>query len=264
MLPIFFGYLGSLAMGFVLGLIGGGGSIMAIPILVYLFGIEPTLAITYSLFIVGFTSLFASVNHIRYQNFCLDTALLFGSSSVVSVVLMRWLVVPLLPKVLFCVNGFCVTKSMFLLVLFAGLMFLSAYKMLTNTALNPKEDLKPHLFFLMASGFGVGCITGLIGAGGGFLIVPSLVVFAQLDIKKAIGTSLLIIGVNTLIGFGISVFGTGLALDWRLLLGFLSVSVVGSFLGTRLVKYISDKKLKPIFAYFLLIMASYILIKELF
>jgi uncharacterized protein len=257
-----FGYVGALLMGISLGLIGGGGSIIALPILVYLFHINPDLAVVYSLFIVGGTALFAFANHVRAGNFEPKVALRFGAASVLSVVVSRYYIVPNIPIILATINGFEIKKSLILLLLFAVLMLFAATKMIfaqnienTNQAVSSQK--------LIVSGFSIGFLTGLIGAGGGFLIVPTLVYYANLPMKKAIGTSLLIIGINALIGFAISTLQNP-TFDWSLLISFLSIAFIGTFAGAQLSKKVSNQALKPVFGGFVLVMGIYIIIKELF
>jgi uncharacterized protein len=257
---IIIGYLGALFMGIILGLIGGGGSIIALPILVYLFHINPDLAVVYSLFIVGNTALFASANHVRAGNFEPKVALQFGAASVLSVIVSRYWIVPNIPAVLFEINGFEVKKSVVLLLLFAFLMLFAAVKMIFTQNIEHKSAaVSPQK--LVFTGLGIGLLTGLIGAGGGFLIVPTLVHYANLTMKKAIGTSLLIIGVNATIGFAASALQTA-NFDWQLLFSFLAIAFIGSFLGAQLSKKISNQALKPAFGWFVLVMGVYIIIKE--
>jgi uncharacterized protein len=257
---IIIGYLGALFMGIILGLIGGGGSIIALPILVYLFHIEHDLAVVYSLFIVGSTAFFASANHVRAGNFEPKVARQFGAASVLSVVVSRYFIIPNIPAVLFEINGFEIKKAVVLLLLFAILMLFAAAKMIFTqntehnaTALSPQK--------LVFSGLSIGFLTGLIGAGGGFLIVPTLVHYANLPMKKAIGTSLFIIGINATIGFVASALKTT-NFDWQLIFSFLIIAFVGTFLGAQLSKKISNQALKPAFGWFVLVMGIYIILKE--
>jgi uncharacterized protein len=258
---IIIGYLGALFMGIILGLIGGGGSIIALPIFVYLFHIQPDLAVVYSLFIVGNSAFFASANHVRAGNFAPKIALEFGAASVFSVVVSRYFIIPNIPAVLFEINGFEVKKAMVLLLLFAFLMLFVAIKMIftQNIEQNPIAVSSQKLVF---SGLGIGFLTGLIGAGGGGLIVPTLVYYANLPMKKAIGTSLVIIGANAMIGFGVSALQIT-DFDWKLLFSFLAIAFIGTFIGAQLSKKISNQALKPAFGWFVLLMGIYIILKEI-
>ena len=255
------GYLGALLMGLSLGMVGGGGSIIALPILLYLFHIHPELAIVYSLFIVGSTSVFASANHIKQKNFDVKVAIKFGLASVIAVAFMRFLVMPNIPATIITIGNIVIKKSIVLLMIFSVLMLIVSIKMITGHQSNIVQN--SHSSNLVFNGISVGILTGLIGAGGGFLIVPSLVNKAGLTMKKAIGTSLIIIGINSLIGFVISLIHHP-KIDWFLLITFLAVSFAGTVIGTQLSKKIPGEKLKPIFGWFVLLTGIYIIIKELF
>jgi uncharacterized membrane protein YfcA len=267
-------------MGLSLGLIGGGGSILTVPILVYLFQVDAVLATAYSLFIVGLTSLVGSVSHMRLGNIHWRTAIVFGIPSIISVFLTRSYVVPMIPDPIFTfgesVNGgaaFVLTKSVGLLLLFAMIMVMAAYSMIKPakkevvSAVNPPvAELDAPTFnypLILAEGAIVGLVTGLVGAGGGFLIIPALVLLAKLPMKKAVGTSLMIIAAKSLIGFVGDMSGDEV-IDWNFLAVFSAIAVVGILLGSWLSKRIPGEKLKPAFGWFVLVMGTYIIIKELF
>lgn len=255
------GYLGALLMGISLGLVGGGGSIIALPILVYFFNVPPQLAVSYSLFIVGCTSFFASVSHIKQHHFSSSVAIKYGLSSVFAVAITRYIIMPIIPNTLFTFAGFTFNKSTALLVLFSVLMLVASFKMITVKNEVYKNNKAISNVHLIGSGFFVGVLTGLIGAGGGFLIVPSLINKAGLTIKKAIGTSLIIIGCNSLIGFAISISNPKI-INWQLLLFFLTIAFVGTIVGAQISKNLSNQKLKPIFGWFVFFTALYIIFKE--
>lgn len=258
-----FGYFAAAFIGVSLGLIGGGGSILTVPVLVYLFHIEPTLATSYSLFIVGSTSLIGATRNYFNKNVQIKTALLFGLSSVITVFLTRRWLVPAVPQHLFAVRGFVVTKSMATLVLFAVLMLAASISMIRGGAEDLSEIQADHkLGRLILYGIGIGLVTGLLGAGGGFLLIPTLVLILRLPVKEAVGTSLLIIAINSLIGFlgDIGHYAT----DWWLLLKVTVTAIGGVFIGISLGKKISGDKLKAGFGWFVLVMGIYILIKELY
>ncbi|MEY4710374.1 MAG: hypothetical protein RLZZ512_1773 [Bacteroidota bacterium] len=274
------GYIGAILMGLSLGLIGGGGSILTVPILVYLFQVDAVLATAYSLFIVGLTSLVGSVSHMRLGNIHWRTAIVFGIPSIISVFLTRSYVVPMIPDPIFTfgesVNGgaaFVLTKSVGLLLLFAMIMVMAAYSMIKPakkevvSAVNPPvAELDAPTFnypLILAEGAIVGLVTGLVGAGGGFLIIPALVLLAKLPMKKAVGTSLMIIAAKSLIGFVGDMSGDEV-IDWNFLAVFSAIAVVGILLGSWLSKRIPGEKLKPAFGWFVLVMGTYIIIKELF
>ena len=272
------GYIGAVVMGLSLGLIGGGGSILTVPILVYLFQVDAVLATAYSLFIVGLTSLVGSVSHVRLGNVHWRTAIVFGIPSIISVFLTRSYLVPRIPDPIMTFGqdpsggaALVITKSVGLLLLFAVIMVMAAYSMIkpakksSTDALSNAEDVQPQFNYplILAEGAIVGVVTGLVGAGGGFLIIPALVLLAKLPMKQAVGTSLMIIAAKSLIGFVGDMRGNEV-IDWSFLGAFSSIAVVGILLGSWLSKRIPGEKLKPAFGWFVLVMGTYIIIKELF
>ncbi|NRS88482.1 hypothetical protein HNQ02_001396 [Flavobacterium sp. 7E] len=256
------GYFASIIIGLSLGLIGGGGSILAVPILVYLFHVHPEKATSYSLFIVGFTSMIGSYNHYRLGNLKIKSALVFAIPSIVSLLFVRKMVFHLIPDSLFYIQSFEVTKNLLIMVVFAFLMIATSISMIKNNK-NLKEGVVTNYKMLASVGFLVGLIIGFLGAGGGFLIIPALLFFADLPMKQAVGTSLFIIFINSLIGFGGDVLG-GVVLDYKLLLIISLMAVIGLFIGTQLSKKIDGAKLKPAFGWFVLVMGIYIITKEIF
>ncbi len=258
----FIGFAASIVMGLSLGLIGGGGSILTVPILVYLFHIDPVLATAYSLFVVGLTSLIGSVSHFRSGNVHIKTAVIFGIPSILSVYAVRKFAVPAIPDTLFSIGSFTLSKPLFVMVLFAVLMLLASVSMIRRSKKDDKKEIKYNYPLIFAEGIAVGGITGLVGAGGGFLIIPALVLLAGLPMKQAVGTSLLIIALKSLIGFT-GDLGSGIEIDYRFMLIFSAFAVAGIFLGSYLTKFIPNEKLKPAFGYFVLVMGVAILGKEL-
>lgn len=259
------GYAASLLIGLSLGLIGGGGSILTLPVLVYLFGVSPTLATAYSLFIVGAASLVGAWPKHKEGLINYKTALVFGVPSILAVFMTRKLLLPAIPESLFAVGSLDVTKDMMLMVLFAILMVAASVSMIrdgkpanTTTA----EAQKFNYPLILVEGAVVGILTGLVGAGGGFLIIPALVVLSKLPMKQAVGTSLLIIAAKSLIGFTGDLMA-GKAMDWTLLLSVTALAVVGIFMGNSLSRRIDGAALKKGFGWFVLVMGTYILLKEL-
>lgn len=265
------GYIASIAIGVALGLIGGGGSILTVPLLAYIFGIESLTATTYSLFIVGLTSGIGSISYFKNGLINLKTAILFGIPSIIAIFITRTYIVPAIPSEILSINGFVLTKSIFIMLLFAVLMIAASYKMINSESrqpsasilddlqITPQEPQINYLAIVLAGGF-VGFLTNLVGAGGGFLIIPALVLLFKLPMKEAVGTSLAIISVNSLIGFAIS--SPYISIDWRLILTISAFSVSGIFIGTALSKKIEGSKLKPAFGWFILAMGIYIILKE--
>jgi len=258
------GYAAAIVMGLSLGLIGGGGSILTVPILVYLFGVNPVVSTAYSLFVVGLTSAVGSFSHFKKGNVHLKTAIIFGIPSIIAVYLVRKFVVPAIPDEIFTVGSFVMTKSVGVLVLFAILMLLASFSMIRKPKQQKEVEGEPKYNFslIFIEGLLVGGVTGLVGAGGGFLIIPALVLLAGLPMKQAVGTSLLIIALKSLIGFT-GDLGSGLEIDYTFMLIFSAFAMVGIIVGSYLTKYIPNEKLKPAFGWFVMVMGVYILGKEL-
>ena len=256
------GYVASLFIGISLGLIGGGGSIITVPVLVYLFGINAQLATYYSLFVVGITSLVGTWPKYFKGYVHLKTAWIFGIPSIIAVIITRRLILPLIPETIFSIGEFVLTKSILMMVLFAILMVVASVAMIKSSSKEMLPTGKKSAFALMSRGFMVGTITGFVGVGGGFLIIPSLVVLLGFSMKDAIGTSLFIIAINSLLGFlGDLQKHT---IPWQLLISITALSILGMFIGNILSNKISGEKLKKGFGWFILIMGVYILMREIF
>lgn len=256
------GYIGALFIGIVLGITGGGGSILTVPILVYILNYNPIIATAYSLFIVGTTSGFGTIQNFKKGLVVPKTALQFAIPSVIGVYLTRKFIVPKIPETLLYFGSAQLSKETFLMILFAVVMFMAAFSMLKN---KQEEELveigSKSLMVVTIQLFFVGILIGLIGAGGGFLIIPALLKFTKLPMKKAIGTSLLIITINSLIGFIGDVQNADI--DWIFLISFTTFSVIGIYIGLYIQHYINEKHLKKIFGFFVLIMSFFILYKEI-
>jgi len=258
----FLGYIGALLIGLVLGITGGGGSILTVPVLVYIMHYNPITATAYSLFIVGTTSGFGTIQNFKKGLVAPLVAFQFAIPSVIGVYVTRKFLVPEIPDVIFYFGSLQLTRGTFLMTLFAIVMFMAAYSMLKKQKEVDLAQLKVNsITLVMIKLFFVGILIGLIGAGGGFLITPALLKFARLPMRKAIGTSLLIITINSLIGFSGDV--QNMEMDWSVLFSFTAVSVIGIFIGLYLQQFLNEKNLKKIFGIFVLIMSIFILYKEL-
>jgi uncharacterized membrane protein YfcA len=256
------GYGVSILIGVVLGLMGGGGSILSIPVLVYLFGVEPVLATAYSLFIVGTTSLVAAIPKYKEHLVNLNTGFLFGIPSIVSMFITRKWIVPALADPLLSFQNFTLSKGGFVLGLFAVLMVLASVSMIRGNQQksHPRLVAVVKWHWVVLQGILIGFLTGLVGAGGGFLIIPALVLLTGLNIKIAVGTSLFIIAINSLMGFAGDLLTH--PMDWPLLLKITALAIVGTFIGNRFSRKISQEKLKKGFGWFTLVVGAWILLKE--
>ena len=260
------GYFASALIGVSLGLIGGGGSILTVPVLVYLFGVEPVQATAYSLFIVGATSLVGAFPKYRDGQVNLKTAIIFGLPAILAVYLTRAYLVPMIPNPVMTLGDFVVSKAMLMMAIFAFLMIFASYSMIrskkSGSSVEVVVEQKFNYPMILIEGAVVGVLTGLVGAGGGFLIIPALVLFSKLPMKQAVGTSLLIIAAKSLIGF------TGdlgqHVMDWKLLGIVTTLAIVGIFMGNRLSRNVDGDKLKKAFGWFVLVMGMYILLKEFY
>src|SRR6056300_406326 len=247
------GYVASVFIGISLGLIGGGGSILTVPVLVYLFGISAELSTAYSLFIVGTTALVGGIRNATLGNVNYKTAVVFTIPAFIAVYATRAFLVPAIPNEIMSVGSFVLTKDIAIMVFFALVMLAASVSMIRNKRKEEEDENAVPKFNVPAiilEGAVVGVLTGIVGAGGGFLIIPALVLFAKLPMKKAVGTSLLIIAAKSLIGFIGDVQRFGDQLDWTLLLTVTAIAVFGIFIGIYLNKFIDGKKLKKGFGWF--------------
>ena len=260
------GYVLAVIVGISLGLIGSGGSILTVPILVYVMEVNPVLATAYSLFIVGSTALVGGVQSAMQKRVDFKTVLIFGIPSIAAVYATRMWLVPFIPDELFTIGSLVITKSIALMLLFAVVMILASVSMIRPGKHKETDEHAPRVYnypMILLEGAVVGLLTGLVGAGGGFLIIPALVLLARMPMKLAVGTSLFIIAAKSLIGFIGDLQGSEV-LDWKLLGIFTAFAVAGIFIGILLSKKIPGQKLKKGFGWFVLVMGIYIIIKELF
>lgn len=255
------GYILAIFVGISLGLMGSGGSILTLPIFVYIFHIPAILAVDYSLFIIGSTALIGSLQHIRQRQVDFRTAIVFGIPSLLAVYISRRHLVPLIPEEISLGEELLLPKDMLLMLVFALVMFFSASSMIRQST-GRKQLAKPSTAALLIFGLFIGGLTGLVGAGGGFLIIPSLVLLLGMPMKRAVATSLLIIATNSLFGFA-SDFRNYQLLNWRMLIGFSLITIIGLFIGNMLSTKIDGSKLKVGFGWFILTMGIYIMLSEL-
>lgn len=257
------GFLFALFIGITLGLVGAGGSILTITVLVYILQISPTLSTTYSLFIVGITSLVGSIDYFRKGLVDLKKGLFFSFPAFIMVFLIRKFVMPRIPEIVYEAATFTISKNLMVMLVFAFLMIGASYSMIKNNEKSIEQmSHKVSYWMIFMEGIVVGILTGFVGAGGGFMIIPAMVIFANLPMKKAVGTSLLIITINSTFG-AIGDFSVGIALNWYFLTKFVSCTVVGILLGSYLSKKVDGEKLKPAFGWFVLVVGCCIIVKEL-
>jgi uncharacterized membrane protein YfcA len=255
------GYLASILIGVSLGLIGSGGSILTVPLLVYLFHVSPILATTYSLAIVGISSIAGVISRLKQKLVDFKTIFIFGIPSIIGVFSSRKYLLPAIPEQIFGGAHFMLTKSHFIMLFFATLMLAAALSMILGKNKKEQEGVLPvYGITLMLVGIAEGLVTGIVGAGGGFLIIPALVILAKLPMKKAIATSLVIISIKSLVGFTGDLFNT--AVDWSFLSKIILLATLGIITGNYLNKKMDGAKLKKGFGFFVLVMAFIIFIEQ--
>ena len=256
-------YSAVVLMGVTLGLLGGGGSILTVPILVYLFGLSATVSTGYSLFLVGASALIGAIQYYRKGIFNLRVGLIFSIPAFLGVYLVRSFVVPSLPETILTYNQFTLSKDVLILLVFGVVMLAAGVSMIRGRKDSENTTPKELNFALVVlEGLVVGAITGFVGAGGGFLIIPALVILAGLPVKEAVGTSLGIIAVKSLFGF-IGDVQHNPNIDWPFLGLLLVFSVIGIFVGGLISKRIPASKLKPGFGYFTIVMGIFLIYKQI-
>ena len=256
------GYILAVFVGITLGLIGSGGSILSVPILVYVMGVEPILATAYSLFVVGTTALFGGIQKAKQKLVDFKKVILFGTPTILAVFLTRKFIVPNIPDVIFSSSSFTLHKSVLIMVLFAIVMVMASVRMIQPLKVEIINDNgKINYFSILIQGLLIGLVAGFVGAGGGFLIIPALLFLAKTPMKMAVGTSLFIVSAQSLIGF-IGDIRSDQKIDWDMILIFTLCSIIGVFIGSYLSKKIEGEKLKTGFGWFVLVMGVYIIIKE--
>lgn len=247
-------------VGLTLGILGSGGSILAVPILVYFFSMDAVLASAYSLFIVGITSLVGTALNYQARLVNVKTGSIFGIPSILSIFLMRKWIVPAIPDKILQIETFTLFKNTFILGIFAFLMILASLKMIYGKPLNKGNEKKTPVFSLVFFGLLSGSITGLVGVGGGFLIIPILGFLTKTPLKTAIGTTLFIVASNSLIGFLGDVLNYSIQWDFLLLITGLAIS--GIFVGSRIGEKMPIMSLQRSFGWFTLTIGALIVIQE--
>ncbi|SMG20904.1 sulfite exporter TauE/SafE family protein [Sphingobacterium psychroaquaticum] len=254
------GFLLAIVVGATLGLVGSGGTILTVPILVYVMGVDPIMATTYSLFAIGITSFVGSVRGVMAKEVDLNKIVTFGIPSLLMVFVTRLFLLPLVPDVI-VIAGIEVEQGVLLMVLFAIVMLASSWTMIKEQESHLDASARIPLWQVISQGLLVGLVTGTVGAGGGFLIIPALVNFYGMPIKRAVSTSLVIITINSLFG----VIGDAekfVDFDWPLILGYTTCAVIGIFIGFALSHRIKGQHLKRMFGYLILVMGIYIILRE--
>ena len=258
------GFLLAVFVGMTLGMLGSGGSILSVPILVYVMGIEPTLATAYSLFVIGTTSLVGGIHKAKQKLVDFNKVILFGIPTVITVFITRKILVPKIPDIIFSTDIFTLRKSVLIMIVFAIVMIVSSVRMIKPLKTRMDSEIEKLNYFNIAiQGILIGLISGFVGAGGGFLIIPTLLLLTKTPMKIAVGTSLFIVSSQSLIGFMGDILGNQI-IDWKLLIIFTLASILGIFIGNVISKKVEDEKLKTGFGWFVLIMGIYIIIREIF
>jgi len=255
------GLIAALIIGVTLGIFGSGGAAITVPVLVYLIGYAPSQSIDASLFIVGITSLTGGLINLKRGLVKWQPLIWFGIPSVIMVFVTRRIIYPLIPDIIFQNNSFTLNKESFLLVFFAVMLVIVAYRMISTSKLKNTGEKNLAIFMSVIVGLGVGALTGLLGIGGGFIIVPVLVFYFGLDAKQAVGTSLWLIAMNSLFGYFSRISHE--ASDWSFLFIYVVLSISGMFAGIRLSKTIPSEKIKHAFGYFILLLGVFIIIQEI-
>lgn len=256
------GYILAIFVGITLGMLGSGGSILSVPILVYVMGIEPTLATAYSLFVIGTASLVGGIQKAKQKLVDFKKVVLFGIPTIITVFITRKVIVPRIPTVIFATDHFILSKSVLIMIVFAVVMIVASIKMIKpSKVLEYTGKEKLNYYKIGFQGVAIGLISGFVGAGGGFLIIPTLLFLAKTPMKMAVGTSLFIVASQSLIGFTGDI-QVNQIIDWKLLLVFTSCSILGIFIGNFISKKVDGVKLKTAFGWFVLAMGIYIIVKE--
>lgn len=257
------GLICAILMGMTLGIFGAGGSILTVPILVFLIGISASQATAYSLFIVGITSLFGAYSYYKKDLIQFKIGLIFAGPAFLGVYCVRLWLMPALPEHITSIGNWELSKDALILIIFSLIMIMAAYAMIKPSKKGSSAQSKVLNYPLIGlEGLVIGAITGFVGAGGGFLIIPALILLAGLSMKQAVGTSLMIMAIKSILGF-VGDIQSGMEIDWILLLEISTLSIIGAFIGERVSRKVDGNKLKPMFGYFVLLMGFAMLLREI-
>ncbi|MEP7323543.1 MAG: sulfite exporter TauE/SafE family protein [Saprospiraceae bacterium] len=259
------GFTCFILIGMSLGLLGGGGSIFTLPTLVYVLGISPLISSTYSLFIVGIISMTGAIHYIRKRQVHYLSAILFAIPALIFVSITRHYLKTSSIQIDYHPGIFLKNQNFLIMLLFAGLIIWAGFSMITrnkNKEFYHQRPLIQRYGMLSISGAIIGALTGVVGIGGGFLIVPVLVLLINLPMNIAVGTSLIIIALKSLIGFVIDL--KAVDIDWSFLIFFSLMGIIGIGLGTYLSPHIEEIRLKKYVGWFMLCLGISILFKEIF
>jgi uncharacterized protein len=253
-------YIIAFLIGISLGLIGAGGAIVAVPAFVYLGAIPAPLASGYALFVVAIASGVGAFQYLRAKLIDWRSVIAFGVTTITTIAIVRALVLPLLPPIVH-LGTFMLDLDTILMSAFGLILLMAGIGMLRSQPKPPTNE-PPHLGRLTALGAAIGIISGFLGVGGGFLMTPALVLWAGLDMKKAVGTSLFLISTNGLAGVA-SDLTTSVSYEWSFLLTFTGLTTAGILVGTALSKRIDGQRLKKAFGWFVVVLGLAVLIREL-
>ncbi len=244
-------WIGALFIGLSLGLLGSGGSILTVPVLIYLVGQDPKVAIAGSLLIVGIISIFSAIPYARQKSIDWRTVSIFGIPGMIGAIIGAW-------------GANFVSDSMQMLI-FSVLLLSASYLMFRPIDLEGNHQQRAT-YKIAIDGLLVGAVTGLVGVGGGFLIIPALVLIGGLSMRIAIGTSLVIIALKSFAGFlgYLQVLHTlQLQIDWQIILAFSLIGIIGGWMGSKISNRVNQQLLKKVFASFLIIMGTFILYQNI-
>ena len=257
------GYISALFVGLIIGLTGGGGSILSLPILVYFFGIDAIAATAYSLFIVGVASTVGTIKNLQRKMVNIRTGIIFSIPSLLAIFLTRRFLVPAIPKTILETDSLLITDRLFIMTLFAIVMIFASISLIRAGRKKEKNEVGDiNVFKVILEGTVVGVVTGIVGAGGGFLIVTVLTVMTGLPMRIAVGTTLLIVSAKSLVGFSGDLLANQ-PIDWNFLLTFTGITIIGLVLGLFLINRIDAEKIKISFGWFVMGMAIIIFLTEI-